>query len=195
MMRAFILAGAAGIACSLMAAQGAAEAPEPGELLVDCWDGTFAYTMAGLRRAGAGHELRVTSQDETLFAPLFPDADLDWGRADLEVAFPEGACTVDPERPLFSCDDGGATVTLAVYGPPRDLRYSQSTTFRDLTIAMIGVESAEVSDPLRPARLLTIEGTSEGETSNFFKVRTYIPFGVVGDCGSTGRQNAFTLYD
>ena len=194
-MRGIALVGLASVALALTTAYARSE-PQP--LLIDCWDGTFSYTMVGLRPADTGYELRVTSQEETLFAPLYPQTELEWGRADVNVVFAEDACVFAAARALFSCHAGEAAVTLTVHYNPRDeASYSVTTVFHDFKIAMIEVIRAEALGEPTPlyAYMLTIEGKPEGAASPLDRIRTYVPFSGYEACGSSSRLDAFTLYD
>ena len=117
----------------------AADAKAP---LIDCWDATFAYTMIGLRPAADGYEVRLTTQDPSVFVPLFPGLSLDWGQTDLDLGLAEDACVVDPERRIFSCFAAEAVASLT-----RAAFAGNSATSVELRVEDFAMEFAQAWRP------------------------------------------------
>jgi hypothetical protein len=160
-MRGLKRAGAPIAVAILLALPAAAAPPAP---LVDCWDGSFAYTLVGLRAAEGGYEFRITTQDESLFASLFPGAALDWGQADLDVTFASDACAVDTERGLFSCRANEATPTLTKHEMLDIPGFSVTATVQGLTAEFMEVVRAGDVEANSPAKLLLVGWTNDGRT-------------------------------
>lgn len=68
-----------------------------------CWDETFAYTLVGIIVSKDEVHVRITSQDETIFEPLLPIQNAEWGQAILDVWFEPEGCVVDMSKHSFSC--------------------------------------------------------------------------------------------
>ncbi|MCA8909622.1 MAG: hypothetical protein KDA49_11780 [Rhodospirillaceae bacterium] len=150
---------AGSVMAAALAPAGMAAAAEP---LIDCWDASFAYTMVGVRPAGGGYELRLSSQDPSVFAPLFPDTELDWGVANLDLVLAEEACTVDPRGVRFSCNAEEAVATLTDVAFLDEPERSTTETIGDLAISFGEDPRVEAAEEPQPGRMLALGWQAAG---------------------------------